>query len=798
MSRPTTTASTNLSRSLSSATDSSFLANVYLSTSTPDLTLSIPRPTSQLTASEVGVSDTELLRQLTHSNDGEGDGTGDEGEYEDLESTEVKVRGGTKPLRVKKKKGIAVRVAQPKARRRRSTLSFPHSPSPRTPVSPRPSAPRRYPSATSTKSLKTCSSTSALTPGSSSLASRHPHATISRLFLSLPQDSPSPTIPHFISHSHLREHSEGKRNKKDRDEMKRQYERYSGSSLHLGLGKFGSYDPIAPGPSPPTSPGPSPTKRAFMITSQYAKKPLPNPPSPLTPSRAPRKAAQLLGAGYTANPPSYGYGGGKKKFGVGASGNSALNGKHFRPLPNSTLTEIERFFGDVPKKPSSKPSSLSNTSTSRSRSKSTSAKSQSTSHASHMNDRGAGDRHVGEGETVKHRGEDGSMWLDVEEEQEFAWLMSEIFALVPQPLPSPSGLVKHQANGTEAVEEEGVKVLYESEGDEGKWGMETFTSVLSLPKPSSKTSPQSSPKAKSTKVTRRAKASDDSFLDLDLQTPPLARSRPPLSRPFNISPSFGSSDSTGSIKDAAHHPWSLKHVRSRSNPTPTSPKLSISPPMPVLLPPPRISSRRDAESSSNGYLTASGSESDLSLSSSPPRIKNRPPPLTLPKIKPNSKLPILTATSPNNTSGVGMTRSLASPPTVSAPKTKAQAQPQQSRLPARPVPQSVPMRRESSKHDQALPRNHDVPSTPFVRPRAAPKPIAEDINRLPPMPKPIPVPPQIPQEEPMSFFEPITPTEPFIPLSHQRGQAAAGTPQAGGGMKKGWLKRVVRPLAGRV
>ena len=44
------------------------------------------------------------------------------------------------------------------------------------------------------------------------------------------------------------------------------------------------------------------------------------------------------------------------------------------------------------------------------------------------------------------------MWLDVEEEQEFAWLMSEVFALVPQPL-----------SGVETV-------LWEEKSDTDSWG----------------------------------------------------------------------------------------------------------------------------------------------------------------------------------------------------------------------------------------------------------------------------------------------------------------------------------------
>lgn len=157
-------------------------------------------------------------------------------------------------------------------RRRRSNVSAPHSP--RTP----PTSPRPRPSRTNTTSA----------------SSIHPHQTISRIFLSLPDEM---TSPHPLR------------------ARPRNPRRPSGQSdFHLGLGRFTSYDESAkPGPSPPISPAASPTKRNFTYSAQTRRVKPRHPPSPLTPSRAPRKAAELLGA---APPPR-----------------SSKRKEHFRPLP---------------------------------------------------------------------------------------------------------------------------------------------------------------------------------------------------------------------------------------------------------------------------------------------------------------------------------------------------------------------------------------------------------------------------------------------------------------------------------
>ena len=126
---------------------------------------------------------------------------------------------------------------------------------------------------------------------------------------------------------------------------------------------------------------------------------------------------------------------------------SSKKKEHFRPLPSQTLVDIEQFFGNVPRKPPKMHAS---------------AKSRQ-----HSDKQRLDEQRIGEGQTVRHRGEDGSMWLDVEEEQEFAWLRSEVCVAMPT-LPDLSR--------TEEV------LWREMRYDEDSWGMETFSSVLTLPR----------------------------------------------------------------------------------------------------------------------------------------------------------------------------------------------------------------------------------------------------------------------------------------------------------------------------
>lgn len=413
---------------------------------------------------------------------------------------------------------------------------------------------------------------------------------------------------------------------------------------------------------------------------------------------------------------------------------------------------------------------------------------------------------IGQGETVKHRALDGSMWLDVEEEQEFAWLMSDVVAAVP-PAPLPSvAAVNAKAKGepeARAVEEmvrakqmreerqrvkqlDEMDVLCGSDEESAKWGMEAFTSILSIPKPKS-TSAKPKPKSKFSR--KEPSKIDISASFLEMETP----KRQDFS--FDIS-----------SRDITNLQLWNRHVRSHSNPTPDSPKYEISDPLPLFedipldFTAPRDLSPIMREDSGFG---SSELKNGRGLSSSPVRVKNRPPPITLPQPVVNARLPVLTATSPSD---------LAS---HSPPSSTVQIQVEPTAAPAHTVLGTMP-------------------TTPFVRPRAAPAPghglRATGPSPPPPVPHnlhiPMPPVPSIPplptisavniskssnngklgpcvttthtnilgsakpkdtreirkrekEEVLVSFFEPVTPIEPAPPA----------------GMKgKGWLKRVVGPL----
>ncbi|WWD03311.1 hypothetical protein V865_001362 [Kwoniella europaea PYCC6329] len=731
----------------SGSSHSSFLSNIYLDPNCviPESpTISIT-PTHNIAAGATHIVESPITsdstweeRELSRIQ------SNDSGEYEDLDDPQICIRsnnysivvGGTKPLRVKKKIGVAAVKVGSKTKKR---ISIPHSPSPQYSRSfaAQSTSPRQF-GYTGIKPRRNASSNS----GKSN--SSRTNANISSIFLNLPSESPT----------EKKGRMKGKIGKATR---------FCDSSLHLGLGKFTTYDPISPGPSPPSSPLPSPNKRTFVSTSttttgEYMKKPLPHPPSPLTPSRAPRKAAALLGASVPTGSAQNRKGGGKVH---------GLNTKHFRPLPHSTLTEIEKFFGDVPNK-KQKPSATNST---------TRSKPKSTGGTGGMDERGMGNRNVGSGETVKYKSENGSMWLDVEEEQEFARLLSEIFALIPQPLPDLT-LAKVKSNETTGSQEE-----------ENKWEMEKFTSILSLPKPKSNNSSNTK-----TKVGKKTKVgSENSFLDLGLDTPKLPRN---YINPWTSTPS---------------------HKRSLSNPTSPSstiPKLSISSPMPALIPPPRTSSKAGPSSlpnSTTSYMdqvnwsvtaakartgsgSGSGSDSEGSTSSSgsgsglngsPPRIKNRPPPLTLKRIKPSGKLPILTATTPSSNRNNHQAQE---PPAVPAVN--------------RSKPQGIiPNDRDRyiiPSTQSRITKKHEAPPTPFVRPRVAPRP--NPTEAIPPLPISIRQ-SQEPEHEPMSFFEPATPTEPKSKSNNSNSTSISNSnvmgsrDGSGGKEKKSWLKRVVkRPL----
>ena len=363
----------------------------------------------------------------------------------------------TKPLRVRKRAPLELvglegskfatnglgQLADERTarRRRRSTVSVPQSPrSPRLsrgdismPASP---VLRHLPIHTNTTS-STSSSTQA-------------HHSISRIFLA-PSPlviSPPPPLPH-----------KGKTGKQRISSVT--------SDLHLGLGRFGSYAVSpCPGPSPPPSPVNSPKAQRHHNSpprdiEKYRSKPL--PPSPPTPSRAPPKAAKLLGVDCTN---------------LISRSTKQKSKRHDRPLPTQTLVEIERFLGHVPRKPSKTPPGLKNPSRTR----------PTTSHPIENQT-----QNIGQGATVRHTGGDGSMWLDVEEEQEFAWLMSDMINQPPLPLSS--------------FNEQGQVVNDENEDETGEydqWGMGNFTSVLNIPK-------LKSSHGKSKKKTSK----DETFLELD-------------------------------------------------------------------------------------------------------------------------------------------------------------------------------------------------------------------------------------------------------------------------------------------
>nr|XP_031862418.1 uncharacterized protein CI109_001915 [Kwoniella shandongensis]KAA5529490.1 hypothetical protein CI109_001915 [Kwoniella shandongensis] len=620
------------------------------------------------------------------------------------QSDKAKVRG-TKPLRVRKKKGAAIVRRVASSRRRGSTLSVPRSPrSPRSPLSLTMSPLNTSAAATNTMLRPIRKPSSASTASSQ----RHPHATISRLFLSLPAPSPSPTI---MSHSNPPE-SQTLQNLATND-IKRD-KRSSGSSLHLGLGRFHSYDPILPGPSPPASPALSPTTRDFNSGKQqlYLKKGPPLPPSPLTPSRAPRKAAKLLGTEQNTSFSRSDHKGGKTRSAA----------RHFRPLPHATKVELERFFGDVPRKMSKTPPGLKKPP---SRSRSTGTGGETLGAPLNLED-----RKVGEGKTVGYKGDDGNMWMDVEEEQEFAWLMSDLV----------QSITLDDVDVGENDMRRGRVVV--DEVDNQKWGMETFTSVLNLSKPKGSNGYTTLGKSRGQKEkinNNNNNASEDSFLDLGLDFDlPRKVARP--QHPF-VSSSI-------TPRKEASHPWSKKPKTGLLPPN----KLSISPPIPTLIPPTRTSSKMPVLSSSSPGST-DDSESDLSTSPSfsttispglrSNKDKRRPPPLTLPKPKPNARLPILTPTTPTM---------------------KAAVEPSRTRS------KTISIQR---------------PNTPFTKPRTAPRAPSNPSARIPVPPMSISI--NIPTSQvvapvPMSVFEPVTPVE--------------DAPIAVGKKGRGWLKRVVRDFGG--
>lgn len=383
----------------------------------------------------------------------------------------------------------------------------------------------------------------------------------------------------------------------------------------------------------------------------------------MTPSRAPRKAAELLGAGYTA--PS------SRKT---QDSRKSKKREHFRPLPVSALVEIERFFGDIPKKPSKTPPGL--------KSSSKSAHRLDKSKPSSLEKVSAKDRAVGEGKSTRYKDEEGQMWLDVEEEQEFAWLMGE--PMIPPPgLPPVGETLRRTASN-----------------DEEAWGMERFTSVLSLGGKSGKSK----------------RVDGESWLDLET----------PIPRKAERSKMLELRDDT--------HIWANKALP--APPTTLSSSLPSNPGT-LLHPPPRSSSRTPP---TRNRRTPS------------PKSKNRPPPLTLSDTRPRGNLPVITATTPTHPRP-GVDRSKPSIELLPAPEIKDPITP--------------------FAHPRPAPAPKGAPPVPSIPQRYA------SINNLS-LPYSIPV-----EEEPVSFFESVTPIAPTGPTAGFKGKAGAGG---------AWLKKVVKPL----
>lgn len=414
------------------------------------------------------------------------------------------------------------------------------------------------------------------------------------------------------------------------------------SEYHLNLGSSsGLFDTHLPGPSPPNTGGSTPTRRSF-VASQPRRVVRPKlPSSPLTPSHAPVKAAKLLGSTPgTVQNGSFGRSSGKKR-------------NHFRPLPTQTLVDIERFFGEVPRRVIAPPVTRSGKTVG------------PTGGAGVV---GVLDRNVGHGETVRHRGPDGNMWMDVEEEQEFAWLMSDPLHVI-SPVPRIDGDAMTVGPGDGPMD--GYEVVFEEASENGReverWDMENFQSVLTMAYPQKCSSTTTSNrltkplthtekvkdiartvqvyvgKAKNKKGFREI---DESFMDFG-ESRPVKRVQ----------------ETTRPVIPDTIHPWS------------STDSLDIVTP-----------SRSDSSTASSPSSPLRPSTLSIPLSprpESPPRIKNRPPPLTLRPGKKNPNLPVISTT----------------------PDTSRQSRP----------------------HSGAA-HTGITPITPFVRPRPAPVP---DVPALP-------------------------------------------------------------------
>lgn len=499
------------------------------------------------------------------------------------------------------------------------------------------------------------------------------------------------------------------------------------SSIHSDLMFRLPYDDTPHiGPSPPSTPIDSPAasvRRSSTpppvpsldvpltpdITTMYRVKPLPMPPSPVTPSRAPSKAAKLLGVDAPHVPKPQGVLKGILKNG----GDRATKRDHYRPLPAQTLQEIEQFFGDVPKK-STKP----------------------TTNTQKGDTRMAGQRNLGLGSTVRHKGEDGATWLDQQEEQEFAWLMSEVSIRNPSPIPT-------------------IQKKEPPENAEPQWAMDNFTSVLSI-KPTYSQKPRKSDKK------AHGRGIGESFMDFGPEPSPT----PAPSRPQQeMEPWQDAQLVKPSLKDTISAP--MAH------------------PPPLLQPPPRITSHARSASLATPPVDAFANRPvtpPTQIASgrlSPPRNKKRPPPLFLHALPKNGNVPAISDT-PRTPDKIHL-RSVSEPVKSTAGAAKGYT-----KLLDLPdyIPYSPP-----EKRDESL-----KPITPFVKPRRAPIP-GYHPSAAKPQHTRYPSHGQTAFEEDISFFEPVTPTD--SKPRHRKGfsnekPVVASNKGVVGIKTGGWFRRVVK------
>lgn len=501
------------------------------------------------------------------------------------------------------------------------------------------------------------------------------------------------------------------------------------SEYHLNLGVSSSFDSTAlPGPSPPNTGGSSPHRREFLAVT---KSPLPaQPASPVTPSRAPAKAAKLLGAGI--DKPA-------KTAAAILTRPYHKKRQNFRPLPTQTLVEIERFFGEVPRKSKALPRPPYGS---------------KTVNATWPGPAG-GERHVGEGKTIRHMGADGNMWLDVEEEQEFTWLMSDVSFSVPSPLPV-------------VVDAQGWEVIYEETSDNGveneQWGLENFKSVLAMSEPQSMKSRhpfaavgasiKEKTLAKKGKKVMRDK--EESFMDFGESKS--SKNATLVNRPKRL------------VVPTSTLPWSSS-TESLTVVTPTKSESFSSP---------------DASPSHSSRSRSASPPVRPPRPDSPPRVRNRPPPLTLQAGKKNPNLPIV-STTPEPTRVEARIDATPVTPFVRPRRApvphEAPAVPAFALIPAIPILPPMPAM-DAQRRDYLLDIDNNLSFSPTLPRRRTHTSKAARLMGLDPL--------EDPTMQDVSFFEPESPTNPKYGLS-SKGAKVGGLKVSGA-----WFKKVVKPLSGKV